>query len=235
MYIKNSILAFLFLFPFLMFSQEKNQTDENGERHGVWKKNYDHTDQVRYEGQFEHGKETGVFKYYTLDKGKSILSATKDFDAKTGIAEAKFISSKGKLISEGKLNGRLYMGKWTYYHNKTDAVMSTETYNDNGKLEGEKLVFYEDGQVAEKVFYKDGMIQGLNTWYSENGKVLKEFLYKDNVLHGISKFYDGEGVLVTEGEYRNGMKHGIWKYYEEGKLKEEKDFTVKSKNPIKQD
>ncbi len=209
--------------------------DANGERHGIWKKNYDQTDQIRYEGQFEHGKETGVFKYYTLDKGKSILSATKDFNPKTGVAEVKFISSKGKLISEGKMKGRLYMGKWTYYHNKTDAVMSTETYNDNGKLEGEKLVFYEDGQVAEKVFYKDGLMQGLNTWYSENGKVLKELLYKDNELHGISKTYNGDGVLVTEGEYRNGMKYGIWKYYEEGKLKEEKDFTVRTKNPIKQD
>lgn len=208
--------------------------DDDGERHGVWSKNYPNTDQIRYEGQFDHGKETGLFKYYTLDKGKSVLSATKEFDPDTGIAKVKFISAKGKLISEGEMNGKLYMGKWVYYHNKSNAVMSTETYNENGNLEGEKLVFYEDGQIAEKVFYRDGKIEGVNTWYSENGKVLKEFVYKDDELHGISKFYNGDGVLVTEGEYRNGQKHGIWKYYEDGKLKEEKDFTIKTKNPFKQ-
>ena len=45
--------------------------------------------------------------------------------------------------------------------------------------------------------------------------------------------YDKGGNLVLEGIYRKDKKHGIWKYYEDGKLKEEKDFTVRSKNPYK--
>jgi antitoxin component YwqK of YwqJK toxin-antitoxin module len=54
-----------------------------------------------------------------------------------------------------------------------------------------------------------------------------------DALHGEAKFYDKAGTLVAEGVYRNDKKHGIWKYYEGGELKEEKDFTVRSKNPYK--
>lgn len=205
-----------------------NQLDANGERDGIWQKNYDNTNQLRYEGQFKHGKEVGVFKFYKLVDKKSILSAIKEFNENDNIALVKFYSSAGKLISEGKMNGKDFIGKWMYYHNKINAVMSTETYNDKGELDGEKLVYYENGQIAEKSNFVNGKQEGLSTWYSENGVVLKEFLYENDELHGMSKYYDIKGQLIAEGVYRRGQKHGIWKYYTDGKLTEEKDFTPKS-------
>ena len=47
-------------------AQSINQFDANGERHGLWKKNFEGTDQPRYEGTFDHGKEVGIFKFYKL-------------------------------------------------------------------------------------------------------------------------------------------------------------------------
>ena len=61
-----------------------------GERHGVWKKNFDNTDQPRYEGEFKHGKEIGRFKFYKLIDNKSVLSATKEFNANDDMANVKF-------------------------------------------------------------------------------------------------------------------------------------------------
>ena len=225
---KSVVLLFILFTTTLLFSQEINQLDENGERHGIWKKNFDNTDQPRYEGEFKHGKEIGEFKFYKLVNKKSILSATKVFNENDHVALVKFFSSTGKLISEGKMNGKVYIGKWMYYHNKTNAVMSTETYNDQGELDGEKLVFYENGQLAEKSNYVKGKQEGLSTWYSEKGIVLKEFFYENDELHGMSKYYDNIGQLLAQGAYKRGRKHGVWKYYTNGKLTEEKDFTPKS-------
>ncbi|MEM5564634.1 toxin-antitoxin system YwqK family antitoxin [Psychroserpens sp. AS72] len=217
------------------FAQELvNQFDSAGERHGVWKKYFDKTKQLRYEGQFEHGKEIDTFKFYTLNKGTSVLSATKVFNKENNKAEVKFLSSKGKLISEGKMNGKLYSGKWIYYHNKFKAILSTEFYNDKGKLEGEKLVFYPDGTTAETANYVDGKLNGKSIWYAKNGNVLKEFMYENDELHGICKYYDADGNLQAEGTYRKDLKHGIWNYYKNGKLVETKDHTKRSKNPKKQ-
>lgn len=211
-----------------------NQFDDAGKRHGFWKKNFDQTDQPRYEGTFDHGNEVGVFKFYKLDGKTSVLSATRDFNADNDTIAVKFFSSKGKLISEGKMVDKLFVGKWTYYHNKTKAIMTVEHYNDAGKLEGERLVYYPNGQLAEEAHYSNGALNGITKIFSNKGVVIKEFLYKNGLLDGLSKYYDGSGQLLAEGVYRNDKKHGVWKYYENGKLTEEKDYTVYSKNPVKQ-
>ena len=234
MKLKYIQIAICFLATSVIFAQQINQFDSDGLRHGIWRKNFHETKQPRYEGEFNHGKEVGVFKYYTLNNKKSVLSATKTFNPNNDIAEVKFFSSTGKLISEGKMNGKLYMGKWVYYHNKTNAIMSTETYNDQGNLEGEKLVYYDNGQIAERVNYVNGKIEGVSRWYSEKGVVLKEFHYVNDQLHGMAKYYNEEGQLLAEGSYKHDSKNGIWKYYKDGKLEEEKDFTKRSKNPYKQ-
>lgn len=227
------IIAFCFISSSII-AQSINKLDDKGERHGYWKANFDKTNEPRYEGTFEHGKEVGTFKFYKLVEGKSKLSATREFLPDSDMINVKFFSSKGKLISEGMMKGKIFIGKWVYYQNKTKGILSTENYNDKGILEGEKMVYYENGQIAEKSIYVNGEIDGTSMWYSPNGNALKEFTYRNGELHGIAKYYDIDGVLLAEGIYRNDKKHGIWKYYENGKLTEEKDFTSYSKNPKKQ-
>jgi antitoxin component YwqK of YwqJK toxin-antitoxin module len=234
--IKQNIAISIILTLFLTHvkAQSINQLDANGERHGPWKKTFEKTDQPKYEGKFEHGKEVGLFKFYKLVDGKSKLSATREFLPDSDKINVKFFSSKGKLISEGTMRDKSFIGRWIYYHNKVNSVMTIENYNDNGILEGEKNVFYENGQMAEKSIYVNGEIDGISTWYSPEGIILKEFTYKSGQLDGVSKYYNKDGKMLAEGTYRNDKKHGIWKYYENGVLTEEKDYTTYSKNPKKQ-
>lgn len=207
----------------LSISQEiANQLDENGKRHGYWSKNYDGTDQKRYEGQFKNGKEIGLFKYYKLENKKSVLSATKEFNEKDSIAEVKFFTSKGKLVSRGKMNGKLYIGKWLYYHKNKDAILTEEHYNDMGQLHGKRLTYFDNGQLAETLQYKNGLLDGTSLWYSKSGVLYKSLNYDDGELHGVAKFFDNQGVLITEGKYQNDLRTGIWKYYKDGKIDEER-------------
>jgi len=221
----------LFLISAYTFAQNINQFDSNGKRHGVWKKNFEGTKQIRYQGTFEHGKEVGEFKFYKLVKKKSILTATKVFNADDNSAEVKFLASNGKVISEGKMIGKLYVGKWVYYHNKSNKIMTLENYNDNGELEGEKLVYYKEGEVAERANFVAGKQHGKSLWYSVKGVVLKEFIYDNGELHGIAKYYNPKAELLAEGKYERGKKVGLWKYYEDGKLTKETNFSA----PIKKE
>ena len=228
-------LYILTLITFSCFSQESiNQLDNEGYRHGVWRKFFDKTKQLRYEGQFDHGKEVGIFKFYTLNKGISVLSATKRFNKNNAMAQVAFMSSNGAIISKGQMNKKLFVGEWIFYHNNSTAILSSEFYNDKGELEGEKHVFYKNGAKAEISHYVRGQLNGLSLWYAENGTVLKAFNYKNDELDGISKYYDNTGSLEAEGAYKRDRKHGIWKYYKNGKLVETKDHTKRSKNPKKQ-
>ena len=215
----------------MAFSQEVNQFDEYGKRHGVWRKTFEGTKAIRYEGQFNHGKEVGLFKFYKYINNKSVLSATKQFNETSNVADVKFLTSKGKVISEGQMDGKKYIGNWKYYHKNSKQILRTEEYDKNGVQQGELLVYYENGTLAEKSNYINGKLEGKSIWYNENGIPVKEFVFENDELHGLSKYYSNKGDLLIEGVYKRGKKHGIWKYYQNGKLKEEKDFTRKSKNP----
>lgn len=202
-----------------------NKFDNKGERHGLWTKNYYKTDQKRYEGVFHHGKEIDSFKYYTLSKGKSVLSAVKVFRAEDSLANVTFFASNKKVISAGQMNGRTYIGQWVFYHKNSTAKMIVENYNDNGLLTGERFVYYKDGLVAEKAFYKNGKLTGEAKWFSEKKILLRVANYKADALHGKTANYNPDGTITSEGNYEEDQKKGIWNYYKDGKLAKEIDHT----------
>ena len=65
---KNILFLFVFLLPVLASAQDVNQLDADGKRHGIWKKNFENTKILRYQGEFFHGKEIGVFTFYLSNR-----------------------------------------------------------------------------------------------------------------------------------------------------------------------
>lgn len=223
---KTAIQLFSLLLFFNVAAQNPvNQLDAHGKRHGLWRKNFkENPSQVRYEGTFKHGKETGTFKFYIL--GQENPAATKTYTPGSDTADVKYLSQKGKVISEGKMLGEKRIGNWNYYHLNSDKLMMSENYQD-GVLQGEKIIYFENGTPTESSFYENGKLHGEQKIFSEKGVLLKLFTYRNGILHGPSKVYDGKGELLIEGEYRDDKHFGIWDYYENGILKEKKNFSPK--------
>ena len=101
-------LRFLLLFSLIVSTStivsqnEFNQFDSQGKRHGIWKKTFENSSQLRYEGKFNHGKETGVFKYYCDDCGTA-PTVIKTFSDTDDTAQVVYLTKKGKLISKGAM------------------------------------------------------------------------------------------------------------------------------------
>jgi antitoxin component YwqK of YwqJK toxin-antitoxin module len=216
-----------------MSAQNYNQFDENNKRHGVWKKTFENSNVLRYEGQFNHGKPVGLFNYYEAINNEPVLVAKRVFNKIDTTAEVTFFTSKGNVMGQGRMNNKTYIGEWLYYHKDSKQLMTQEFYNDKGELNGIKKVYYLSGKLAETTNYVNGKLQGESIAYSEKGKILRLETYKDNKFHGLYKTYDLKGNLTSEGNYFNDTRKGIWKFYKDGQLIEEKDLTKKSKNPYK--
>lgn len=214
-----------FFSTFILSAQSINQFDNAGKRHGIWKKNFENTNIIRYQGEFLNGKEIGEFKFYKNIRGKAVLTATKVFNQENNIADVTFLASNGKVISKGQMDGKTYIGTWEYYQKMNDNLLIKESFNNNGDLIGERFVYYKNGNVAEKQTYVEGKLNGESFWYSEHNVLLKSYVYENDEIHGPVKIFNGKGELLIEGQYKRDKKNGVWKYYENGKLKEEKDFT----------
>jgi antitoxin component YwqK of YwqJK toxin-antitoxin module len=198
------------------FAQDINKTDENGKKHGLWKGVYEESKRPRYEGTFNHGKETGTFKFFDDTKAGTVI-ATREFSAKDNSCYTIFYNQNNKKVSEGKLINKLNEGEWKYYHENSDTIMSKEFYI-NGKLNGVKKVFYKRGKIAEETNYKNGLKEGIYKKYAENGVVLEESIYKNNQYNGIAIFRDSENNIVAKGLFKDDKKSGIWEFLENGKL-----------------
>ena len=226
------VVLTLVLSSLTVFSQDKlNHFDENGKRHGIWKGTHKESNRVRYEGSFEHGIETGIFKYFDDTKAGTII-ATRDFSKGDGSCYAVFYDQKGNKVSEGMLLDKIPNGVWKYYHFESSQVMTIENYK-LGKLDGNRKIFYKDGKIAEDTNYKSGIKEGNAKTYSEKEKLLDEHFFKDGQFEGLAAYYDGNGNKMYEGYYKNGKRVASWKFFENNKVIKEVKAAKFSKELIK--
>lgn len=216
------VFSFFILSTSILGAQEINKLDSNGARDGLWKKYYPGTEQLRYEGTFDHGKEVGVFKFYCEECGTQ-PTAIRTFNSRDGSVWVQYFTIKGKLVSEGKMVDREREGEWLSFHENSSQPMSREFYV-HGKLQGKQSTYYPNGTLTEEIHYQNGMKEGENLYYSPDGIVIKKLQYRENLLQGSAIYYDAAGVVVIEGFYKDDKKHGLWKYYKNGKLEFEETY-----------
>ena len=210
------ITLFLLFVFFNINAQETNKLDDKGLKHGLWKGYYEESKRLRYEGNFDHGKETGMFKFFDDTKAGTVI-ATREFKGTDNSCYTIFYNQKGFKVSEGKLINKLFEGEWKYYHLDSDKIMTTEQYT-KGKLDGVRKVYYREGAIAEEINYKLGKKEGSYKKYAENGIVLEESNYKNDEFHGQAIFKDAEGKITAKGLFTNGKKTGIWEFLENDKI-----------------
>lgn len=224
----KTLCLFIILTACTAFSQtDVNKLDESGQKHGLWKGIFAESKRPRYEGTFNHGKETGIFTYFDDTKAQSII-ATRTFNDQDQSAYTVFYDQKKNIVSEGKVINRDYDGDWKYYHEAAKTVMTLEHYK-NGKLQGLRSVYYPSTLLAEETNYVDGIKQGSYKKYTEKGIVLESANYKNGNFDGQAVYKDPAGNTVAQGKYVDGKKKGIWQFYENGKLVSEENMSKPNK------
>ncbi len=210
------------------FAQDVNKNDSDGKKHGLWKGVYEESKRPRYEGAFDHGKETGTFKFFDDTKAGTLI-ATREFRS-DGTVYNTFFNQKGNKVSEGKLVNKQYEGEWKYYHENSPELMTLENYK-NGKLNGERKVFYKNGQLAEVTNYSNGVKNGNYKKYAENkdNVVLEDVNFANGKEQGEAVYRNPDGTFASKGRYENGEKKGFWEFYKNGKLDKKEKYPLQRK------
>lgn len=216
MEIKSLFLGIVLLhFMGLTAQNTINQLDKEGKKNGPWKGYFPETKRLRYEGNFVHGKEVGVFTYYDDTKAADVI-ATREFNTKDNSAYTIFYNQNKFKVSEGKVVNKLFEGEWKYYHFNSNELMTVEWYRD-GKLNGLRTVYFVNGTKAEETNYVNGLKDGPSKIYSDKGIVLEETFYKKGQYDGPAIFRTPTGAMASKGNFVAGKKEGIWEFYEKDK------------------
>jgi antitoxin component YwqK of YwqJK toxin-antitoxin module len=229
-YLKG-IFVLILLNVFCVQAQNQvNKLDEKGNKNGPWTGNYPETNNLKYEGTFDHGKEIGIFTFYDNTKTKRVI-ATREFSSSDNSAYTIMYDQLKNKVSEGKVINKLSEGKWIYYHKASKTIMSTENYI-KGKLEGLRSVYYPSGKIAEEMMYKNSLKNGFYRRYTESGIIIEESFYKDDQYEGLAIFRDPDsGTIVAKGKFTNGKKTGIWQFFEKDKPVKEINMSFPQSKP----
>jgi len=118
----------------------------------------------------------------------------------------------GKLKMVAEMKGDVCHGQMIQY-DENENIMVKEIFID-GEQHGNYVYYNEDGTKAVEGCMKNGKLDGQKTvFYDGNIHMVENF--KNGKLHGKSEYYSFTGIKEYIGEYKNGKKHNKWYYYYE--------------------
>ena len=82
----------------------------------------------------------------------------------------------------------------------------SESYYLNNKLEGTKIIWFENGKISSVEGYKGGLRHGKSTEFNLEGSRAFEDNFAHGKLHGSSKIWNHNQELVLEEHYENGVQ-----------------------------
>ena len=144
-------------------------------------------------------------KWYSLLKKNNVLFEGKKQDV-------FYNYYNGYVEGVGKMNNKMYVGKWIYYNNHGQLKAKGE-YNKQGEKTGKWTWFYKNGKVKETAMYKSDLLNGENLQFYENGKPYVIGAFENDKLSGEYKYFNDKGALLQHKYFKNGELDGLYKSF----------------------
>ncbi len=173
-----------------------------------------------------------------------ILNSTKtDF---TGYAE--YYYRNGRIKGYGILNNEAKKeGEWKWFW-ENGSLQSKEVFNNgepvtienysqlgiisnllpykNRKVDGEAVIYTNDGAKDKAVYFKNEILDGDYKEYYFNGQLFSQYANKNGKADGLAKTFFDNGALRSEVNYTNGEKNGPETYYfRNGKIMQKANYV----------
>lgn len=219
---KVLLLAFLVL-PLLNFAQQINQTDEHGNKQGIWEKKQANGKLI-YSGNFKDNYPIGNMKRFHANGN---LKAELFFTNKGQKTKANLYNESAQLIAQGNFIQSKKDSVWVYF-DKNKNIRASEAF-DKGIKNGKSIYYFKNGKTAETINFLNDKRNGAWKRFFENGKPYLEANYSSGNLNGITQSYYSNGLIEYGGSYKNNQRDGNWDFYSN---KGELLFSIEYKNGI---
>ena len=107
----------------------------------------------------------------------------------------------------------------TFKRYSIDGALYEIANYDHGKLQGERQIYYPDGQVEITEQYDADQLNGPYKRFHPNGNLMFEATYSNNVIQQQTKAYFENGALKEEVTFDGNMENGPFtEYYLNGQV-----------------
>ena len=159
---------------------------------------------------------TGCSQHETVEEEAFGLLERYQVHRKTGLKDGDFrkFQLDGTLIEHARYrDGKLHGERIIYYPSGSQEIV--EQYVD-GVLDGTFRSYYDGDLLEMEGPYVAGVMVGEWRRYYKNGQLMEVVTFADNEENGPFVEYHENGNLKAEGQYYNGdNEHGLLKLYDE--------------------
>jgi len=169
-------------------------SDDQVVSHGKYVEYY--RDGQKYsEGTHDMGLHVGLWKYW-YPNGQICKSVTFKAGKPHGTWDV-YRPDGSRELTKNYENG-LRQGLWLSYFEDGEKHKVELTY-DKGKIEGERIIYYENGQIRQKVPFENGLVHGTITNWDENGKKVSETKFEHGKPIGKPQRFDATTEATESG------------------------------------
>jgi len=131
----------------------------------------------------------------------------------------------GELKKSGEYNyGKLEGAQKEYYPNGT--LKEKLTYLKDGKLDGEHVSYFQEGNLEVRETFKDGKLEGPREQNYNTGHARSSASYKGGIVDGVFALFHPNGQPRVRGFFYNRERSGTWSTFDDdGAKRTEGGFT----------
>ena len=86
---------------------------------------------------------------------------------------------------------------------------------------------YPNGFTRAEYTLINGRLEGTKREYYDNGTLKSTEEWRDSLRHGKAVYYNAEGIKIEEGGFKNNLVTGCWiKYYDSGTISSFRDYSA---------
>lgn len=115
-------------------------------------------------------------------------------------------------------------GKYDLIEKHDENGVLTESYNidrETGQIEGIHYKYYPNGKVEQQSDFKNNKLEGNRILFYENGDTLIVETYQNAEYEGPYKSYFEGNIIESKGQYIGGKMNGEWQFfYKNNQVKE---------------
>lgn len=180
-------------------------TTQNGAPAGELR-NYYETGELQSIEHYADGEQAGLQQYYFAN---GQLSSEYTAGAAGEASPYTAYYPNGKVQTTGLVKNDHTFGDFKKYY-PNGALKETGTYDENGELDGENIVYYRNGNIDHKYHYKSGKMNGECIEYGIGGHQLVRFDVSNGNITSVTTFrpdgsvredYPVKGKTITYDVY----------------------------------
>ena len=120
-----------------------------------------------------------------------------------------------------------------YQRFNPEGKLLEEAHYRNDSLDGERRLFYTNGQVDVVEHYDNGTFSGKYQKFSDKGALMLEQVFEKGQIEGPSIAYYANGTVAEKVMFKNGEENGPFtEYYSSGVLKTEGGYVPGEDGPL---